>query len=349
MAAGAQVQPRLTFSGEDPSALQLCLGSRSQERDVEACAATTYLPLSAAEFSPGAPAAANREKTAQPDPLGSGPPGNPPWPLEEEEGAAGEGQPHWGSLFQGLPLSVCLSFAAAVFGLPLPGPARLQDAPSSQEEKGARARPSPGPARGRAGAAGGERSARAQRSRAQQGRASQWGPEGREPPAPSRPLPKAPPLELGPRRGHRGGGGRRRGIKGESRPPLRQCGQRLWKPSQKKPTSQGCCCARKGRLDFRLPEKSRSPPPRKMRLPLLLLLALLALMATAARAEESQETLRSRLQGLVQKAQEHIATIQASNVYQQARGLAQVGLERARSAIEQVKARVSTLLERSSA
>ncbi|XP_070808462.1 apolipoprotein C-III [Pituophis catenifer annectens] len=86
-----------------------------------------------------------------------------------------------------------------------------------------------------------------------------------------------------------------------------------------------------------------------MRIPLLLLLALLALLATVARAEDDQETLRTRFQGLVQKAQEHIATIQASTVYQQVKELAEAGIERARNAFEQVKTQFSNLLERNPA
>ncbi|KAG8141659.1 hypothetical protein E2320_007237 [Naja naja] len=136
------------------------------------------------------------------------------------------------------------------------------------------------------------------------------------------------------------------GIKGELRPPLRQSGQLLGE-AQPEAYLAGPLFRVEGQASLSAP--GEKDPRGKMRVPLLLLLALLALLATVARAEEDQETPRSRFQGLVQKAQERVATFQTTAVYQQMRELVESSIERTLKAIEQLKAQVGNLLERNPA
>ncbi|KAH0623365.1 hypothetical protein JD844_031635 [Phrynosoma platyrhinos] len=91
-----------------------------------------------------------------------------------------------------------------------------------------------------------------------------------------------------------------------------------------------------------------------MKGPLLLLFVLLALMATFARAEAPQEeTLVAKVQvyaqQAAQKAQEHLATIRESQAAQQAREWFEAGLSHTQQYFSQLKDKLTTLWEKTTA
>lgn len=142
----------------------------------------------------------------------------------------------------------------AATGVTFPWPAQL-GFHAQQRGEGGTERGPPCPPRGQAGALRGAARGGAlpdrrtggrisqPQQRRPQGKPSKWGPAGRKPPCPGPAPPQSPPagtLTAQPPGGCSRG---RRGIKGERRPPLRQSGQLLGKPSQKVRTGGRQRCA----------------------------------------------------------------------------------------------------------